>query len=517
MSETNVPAPGPAPSRHDDVVVDVARVELENEVARLRQQVVDLESEPPRRRGRIRGVVTWVLVVLTSIMVALSAVSVWLRATVLDTDEFMAAVQPALEDPQVRQAMGDRLTTETFTALALEDRLSAALADVGDSIGAALVDALELSPAQAARVEALPLPGLEQLAGPIAGGIESRIAQRVDEYVTSEAFGDQLVTLTREAHTRAVALVREDYGQLPNLVIESGEVRINLVPAVAGVLADLVDQGLDAVGIEEIPFIDPTEDPEASLARLSAALDVQLPPDFGQVTVMSQAELTELQDAARTADQLVWAMLLGTLALAAVTLAVAPDRRRGLLQLSLGAAVGVTLTMLLVRNTEDEIAAVAVTPQGERALAVLADSTFDTLRTVMVAVLVVALLVAVVAHLAGRPPWLRRSVAYVRRTTARRPGGSDLERFVAAHHDPLRIAVIALGVLVLVVTGIGLVSLVVVTAAVLAALWGLAALRARVPAVPADADVAITEDDDREPPAPGDVTPPRAGERVQRP
>jgi hypothetical protein len=462
------------------------QAELESEVQRLRRQVAEMEARPPRGR-RVREVASIVFVVLSVIAITLSAVAYWLRGTVLDTDSFMAAVQPGLESPEVDAALSARLTEETLQALALEERLQAALSDLGAALGEGLADALELAPAQQARIEALPLPQLEQLAGPIAGGLETRIAELTDRFVASEQFEDLLVQLTRTAHTKAVALAREDYEQLPNIVVESGEVRLDLLPVVARILADLLDQGLEFVGVGEIPFIDPADDPEASLVRLSDAVGLDLPPDFGQFTVMSQAQLTEVQDAVRLADRLVWVILLVTIALVALTLALAPDRRRGLVILSVGTAVGLVIGMLLIRNARDQIASVAATAQGRAGVAVLVDSTFDSLRGFMLLLLIVVLVVGLVAHLAARPAWAQRGFDAYRRVTAPKPGGSDLERFVTRYRDWLRVGAVALGVAVLAITGIGLVSVVLVVGFVGLALWWVTSVAARGSARAAEA------------------------------
>jgi hypothetical protein len=471
----------PVERARDDPGVDVAGAERDRELDRLRQRVAELEAAKPvaPRPHRVRRVLAAVLGLLTVLALVAGTVAVWLRATAFDTDEFMAVVEPALESPETAAAVSSRLTDEVLDALSLEDRIGAALSDLGTALGTGLAGALDLDPTQAARIEALPIPGLDQLAAPIASGLEERIATRIDEFVTSGEFRELLSDLVRAAHPRAVALIRGDEDELPNLVVQSGEVQVDLVPVVARALADLVDQGLATFGIDEIPLIDPADDPEMALERLSQAVGVDLPPDFGKLTVMSQGELTELQDGVRTADRLVWALVLGTVVLAAATVAVAPDRRRVVVALGVGVAVGLVVTMLLLRNATTEVAGVAVTAEGRDAVLVVTDTTLDSLRTAMLVVLVVALVVAVAAHLAGRPAWARRSVGAVQRGTAPRPGGSDLERFVAGHLDVLRVGVVAVGVLVLWWTGITVLSVAVVAGLVLLALWGLVLLRDR--------------------------------------
>jgi hypothetical protein len=486
MSGTDVNGPGPTGSGMEHAP-GASPQELERELALLRRRLAEVEQRPaPAARHRVRQTFTTVLAVLTVVSIVVATVAVWTNRTAFDTDRFMDLTGPVLESPEVADAIGARLTDEVLEALDLQARLEARLAEVGDVLGDELAQALDLDPAQRARVQRLPIPQLEGLAGPIASGLEARIATRIDQFVTSEQFQQQLVDGTEVTHTKAVALLREDYAQLPNLELEAGEVRLNLVSAVATVLEDLVDQGLAALGIEEIPFIDPFADPEASVERLSAALGTDLPPDFGQVTVMSQAELTELQDAAAAADQLTWGLVALSLVLLVLTVAVAPRRRRTLVQLGLGTAAGAVVTMALLRSTEDDVAGVAVTPQGRRAVNLLAVATLDSLRGTMIVVLVVALVVAGVAYLAGRPAWSTRAIAAGRAFTEAKPGGSDLERSVVAHHDTLRVGVVAVAVLLLFLIGIDLWSVLVLTGLALLALWALASIRdqgrARAPA-----------------------------------
>jgi hypothetical protein len=361
--------------------------------------------------SRVRQTSSVILAVLTVIAIVVTTVAVWTDRTAFDTDRFMGLTEPVLESPEVAEAISIRLSDEVLDALALEDRLEARLSGFGAVLGDELAQALELTPTQQARLQGLPLPQLTDLAAPIASGLEGRITTRIDRFVTSEPFQRLLVDGTELAHTEAVALLRGDDARLPNVEVEAREVRLNLVSAVATVLEDLVDQGLAAVGIEEIPFIDPFDDPQASIDRLSTALGTDLPPDFGQVTVLSEAELTELQHAAAAADQLVWGLVALSLVSLVLTIAVAPRRRRILLQVGLGVAAGTVLVMALLRSPQDEIAEIARTPQGRAAVSLLADAALGSLRGALLVVLAVALVVAASAYAAGRPPWMTRTVA----------------------------------------------------------------------------------------------------------
>jgi hypothetical protein len=395
--------------------VNLARVPAPSGRGASQQRRSSCEQAPlPASSPGVRRVITAILVVLAVVAVVATTVAVWQTRTALDTGRFMALVEPVLESPEVADAIRMRVTDETLEALALEERLDTRLSELGLEVSDELAEELGLTQPQRSRIETLPLPQLQDLAAPIASGLEARLATRIDAFVSSPEFQRLLVESTELAHTKAVALLRGDGAQLAAIEVEAGEVRLNLVTAIAAVLENLVDQGLEAVGIGSIPDIDPVADPQASIEQLSDGLGTELPSDFGQLTVMSESDLVELQGLTSTADQLVWALLGGALLLLALTIAVAPRRRRALLQLGLGTAAGLVITLFLVRSLEDEIVGTARTPRARDAVAILADATFDSLRSAMVAVAVVALGVAAVSYLAGRPPWLTRTITAVR-------------------------------------------------------------------------------------------------------
>lgn len=450
-----------------------------DEVVALRRRVADLEAG--RRSAtarRFRRVASGVTLVLTVLAVVLATTSVWVGATLFDTNRFMAVVQPALVSDDLDQALSDRLAAEVGDALALEERLAAALDDVQSALGDQLATALGATAQQRARLEGLPLPELQQLADPIASGLQARIDTRIDQLVTSERFEQFVVEATRTAHAEAVAIVRGDLVDRPNVVVQDDEVTIDLVPAVAAALGDLADEGLAELGIDQVPFIDPSADPEVRLERLSGALGIDLPDDFGQVTVMTTADLEELEATAALMDRLVWLALLTVLVLAVLTLVLATDRRRAIAQLGVGTALAAVVVMPITRALSDTIATAAQTEAGKRVVAVVTDTTLDSLRSTMTIVLVVALAVALVAHVVGRPAWLRRAIAGWQQAE----GGSADAGWVhvlARHHDVLAGVVLALAAATLWIVGITVGSVVVTVGLALVLLGVLAAARGR--------------------------------------
>jgi hypothetical protein len=120
-------------------------------------------------------------------------------------------------------------------------------------------------------------------------------------------------------------------------------------------------------------------------------------------------------------------------------------------------------------------------PNGRAAGESLLGEVVASLRSVVAIVVVVALVVAIAAYLLGRPAWITNLSSRLKSGRTSEQGGSELDRWIAPRRDALRIAGLAVAVIVLFITGIGLGSLLVVAGLLALYLWGISTATRRAP------------------------------------
>jgi hypothetical protein len=331
-------------------------------------------------------------------------VGLWVHRVAFETDAFMATVTPVVESPSVQAVVSDRIASDLTEALDLEARIAAVVSEAEERLVTRLGEALGLSTEVLERLVETRL-GLDQIAPALAAGVEARIQDAVHRFVSSPEGTQTLLALVEVAHERSVHLLRDELDQLPNLVVEDGEVRFNAVPLMAGALRAAVNQGLDVIGIErEIPAFDSAEDAEQAVERLAGVLGRDLPDDFGQVAIGTEAGLQRAQDLARLFDRVVWLVLVVTLLLAIGAALLAPSIRRGIIRVGIAAAVGALAGWLIVEGITAGLPDAAATADGQAAIADLTGALVTSLRTIALLLAALGALAAVLAFLPSVMP-----------------------------------------------------------------------------------------------------------------
>lgn len=297
----------------------------------------------------------------------------WARAAVYDEDRFVAAVDDALDRPEVTAALATFLVDELLVVVDLEGAVA------------------NLVPAA--------------VAASAVAGVRAAVTDAVDRAITSPAGRAALTGATRVAHRGAVAVLRGDTP--PGVVVRDGAVWLDLSPLMVRAVDRVAASGL-------LPRLDPAvlgpgADRQARLAALRTVTGVDLPADVGLIAVyrgdtVARAATTVgwARDAMVRAERLVVGITLLAAAAAAGSVVVAVHRRRAIAVLGLGALVGSLAARLLVGRVTDQLPLV-VTDDGARlAVAVVAERLVSGLVTA-VSVLALVAAVAVIGSVAVGP------------------------------------------------------------------------------------------------------------------
>jgi hypothetical protein len=381
------------------------------------------QIKKPRRRP-FRRTVVGVLVALSCLLVLLSTTEVWAHRTLLNTGTFVGTVAPVFNNPAVTSAVAARATDELFTELNVQARLK----------------------------DALP-PKASIAAVPITNATKGFVAGQLATVLASPQFQAIWTQVLTSTHQQLVAVLR---GQSTAAVSTSGGyIVLNTVPLVNQALRTVSGLASNLTGKQvTLPAITSADPPQQAVNKLSQALGVQLPRDFGQITVVKSSDLAALQRGVKAFDRFTLVLPLVTIVLIALSLWLSLNRRRTLLQL----AVGVSLLMIIERRAvlheQGALASGAHNPQ--LAQTVLGDL-LHGFFVLTAWVLGVALVLVVIAVLAGPYGWavaLRSSVKRTWRSIGETWGGDHrgVVGWMASHAAGLQLAgAVVAGILLLIV------------------------------------------------------------------
>jgi hypothetical protein len=380
-----------------------------------------------RTGGRARRVSTAILVVLFALLVPITATTAWVHRTVLDTDTYVSNVAPLASDPRVIAAASRSITDQLYTTLNVPAKVAEVLPD---------------------RAELLSVP--------IANGARTYVQQAVTRVLSSDQFQQLWEASNRFAHSQLVSVL---HGDTTVLRATGGQIVLNLVPLLNAAVQNMASFVASVVGHPvSLPPLNGTEVPAATCAKLSAALDRQLPTTCGVITLFRAKNLEAAQRAVRIFDRGTLALLIVTPLVGIAAVALSTRRRRTLLQLTLGAAALLIVVRRTVYWTHDELIAVG-RPENKGARQAIVDEILDGYFELTLWLLIAALVIALVALVTGPYGWAVRSRTVVRQTagavrvavagTSEDGSRDDAVAWARAHFNALRFGAIAVVVLVI--------------------------------------------------------------------
>jgi hypothetical protein len=435
----------------EEIEAELKRVEAERD--ELEAQLESIEARPEKRQ-RIRRIFTPILVALSIVVFTVTVPAVWGARTVLNTDRYVATVGPLAEDPAVQASIATKLTDQVFLALNVEGTLSSVLGEIGERATV--------------------------LAAPLTTAVKGFVRDQVLKVVQSDAFQTFWVRANTFVHTQVVALLR---GDAQDVTVREGKVLLNLLPLVNLALGSIQRVASDLVGRDvTLPTIQEGEAPNESITKLEQALGISLPDSYGQLVVYDTEDLAALQQAVSTLERLLVLLLVLIPVLVAASLWVSTRRRRTLIQLAAGAAVGLVVIRRIAIISRDSLFE-RVDTERFPSVRVLTDELMESLFRTTAVLLAIVLLTLLIALITGPYPWAVTGRGWVRdgaRGIAAASSGhatpdTGRARWLRDHRDGLMLGGAIVAVLVLLLFDLSLWGFVI--AGIVLALYELALSR----------------------------------------
>jgi hypothetical protein len=325
------------------------------------------------RTSRRRSVLLGLIFVLACCSILISTVALWTHQVAFKTERFTALVETVVTDPAVIDPLSDRISNQVVDAIDLQARIAARLPDA-----------------------------LQPLAGTITLAVRDGLDKRLQVVLADPRAQGALVTSLSITHEQVMRLLRDE---AENVNVVDGYVTLDVFPIVGKVLAELQTAGIIPADVQ-LPDLSQPLEPGVLAQRLSSALGVTLPADFGTIQLMPADRLLAARTVVKAFDIVVIALIVLSVILIALTLWLARSRRRMVVYLALGIVVSFLLARVSIRGIEGALID-GIADQGiAGAVRAVADSTLADLRGLTTLILIATVIVGIAAYLWGRPAWV---------------------------------------------------------------------------------------------------------------
>ena len=371
------------------------------DVESLRQTVEELEAEneqlrranhEPAKGPRWRRISSWVLVVLACLLAVVSVLVVFARNQLLNTDAYVSTVAPLASNPAIQTQVATRVSDELIARTNLHARVKNAL------------------PAKAGF-----------LVTPITDEVQKATYSITLRLVQSQKFEQLWIAANRASHKQLVAVLTGT--QEGAVSTKDGKISIDLGKVEVTVKKELTAKGITV--FNKVPAV--------------KGLDFVL---------FQSNDLVRIQKLVNFLNKLAVVLPIVTLLCFAGAVVLTKNRRRGLVRAGTGLALSMGLILVLIAVGRNQYVSSLQPPQSPQAATAVIDTVTANLRAAVRIILILAALLAIGALVAGNA-WIRSKVGDMRK-----PGwtaGGPVHDFTARHRKALQWAVLALGLVILVV------------------------------------------------------------------
>jgi hypothetical protein len=317
---------------------------LQAEVEELRRRVAETDATQEAQHHRGRAVVVALLIVLGCLVLIVANQASWLRGTVLDTDDWVSAVGPLSRNEVIVNTLSGYVTAEVFEAVDVQQV------------------ALEVLPEE-----------VSFLSVPLANALQEVVRDAVATVVMSDQFNAIWVTVNRTVHGLVMGVLRMDGTYVST---QGGQLTLDLSGLFEGIQALLGLEGLDLLGDE----------------------------GDGKFVLLQSHQVAAVQQTLSSLNAV--GLILPWVALAILVIAwlLSLTRRRTLLWIGVGVAISMVLSLLILALVQPAVLAAIADPLVRTLVGEVWDTVIRGLIVQTIVLLVIGLLIAAGAALAGPHP-----------------------------------------------------------------------------------------------------------------
>ena len=303
--------------------------------------------------------------ILACLAITISATTVWAHQVALNTDRYVEVVGPVAADPAVIEEVSTRLAGR-----------------IADGI----VDRVEVP----------------QFVKPL---LEGWLQEQIASFMSSDAFADGWAAANRAAHSALVRILRSE------AVLGDEPVTISVSELLVIAMARLQEAGIVP---DDVELPNPSDSAAVAAVReiLAERLDLDIPPDFGEITLVRPERLEMARQIVRIFDVVTVASVVVALVLVAITIWLARDRLRAVVLLGIGAV----LALLIAAGSTSLIGGVVVTSLADSGatatIGALVNALLGNLASTLLFVLALAALATLGIVMIGREPSPAEAMAF---------------------------------------------------------------------------------------------------------
>lgn len=367
-----------------------------DEIEALRQRNAELEQQVASNK-KTRGwrmYLALVVVVLFGIALIPANQAAWLATTTLNTDNFVSTFGPLPSDEAVARALGTGIAAQVAEEAALDEVLASRL------------------PSE-----------LQFIAAPVAGAVETLIAEAATRIISSDQFDAIWNGALRTAHSAAITVIEKS--RSGTVSAQDGQVILDLSELVRQVDERLQERGIDVINPEEID---------------------------ATIVLYESEELGLVQSIINIVYSIRWAAPIAVLILLAGAVLIASDRRKVTIWLGIATIVAMVLTLIEIRLLRNSVLGEIADPVYQEGAAAAWNIVVDRLLAQTWGLLLLGLVAALVAWFFGpseRAGSIRESFVNARNSSRGDAELSPTATFIHKYRRVIEWVAVGLGALVL--------------------------------------------------------------------